>query len=405
MNSAFAVLVPIVLMASLVGTNVGYGQTNTNTVNNNQSQTATAIGGGSANSNADSSSVSEGGAAFAEGGSSVSYSNSISEGGSGVGWSSSVSEGGVGWSDSDSVASVSINTTSISNIKNRVPPMTTYPPYLPLWQHGGWGTIQAYFPNGPTNHDSVYERTFDPSNPEDMRDLRRMLVAQSFNGPLEVLGGVLNGLGTLFGGADRYHRGRGFEITNGLFHRERRPKGKPLYVFIDNSVDADLLEKEGYNYEGRLSLEGTTDRNWDLLYAAAVAEALPWDIDILLISGGMKGVTVGHTTSLSGASGYSQTNYSLSMFGGRSKGVTEGKGEPVLSASAYRFCPELLQRRRIPRSLYDRIRLRPKSAPVAVAPARAPAAPAQGLVPEEQATREPQDRAAFSGPVDYVTVK
>jgi hypothetical protein len=131
---------------------------------------------------------------------------------------------------------------------------------------------------------------------------------------------------------------------------------------------------------GRISLEGSHKRNWDHVYNAAIAEALPWDVDVLLISGGMKGVTVGSTTSISGGGGYSQANYSLSLLPGNSRGVTEGKGEAVMSATAYRFCPEMLERRRLPESLYDRIRLRPQAAaavsPQGQAVARPPAAAA-----------------------------
>jgi peptidoglycan hydrolase-like protein with peptidoglycan-binding domain len=76
---------------------------------------------------------------------------------------------------------------------------------------------------------------------------------------------------------------------------------------------------------------------------------------------------VGSTTSISGGGGYSQANYSLSLLPGTSRGVTEGKGEAVMSATAYRFCPEMLERRRLPESLYDRIRVRPQVA-AAVSP-------------------------------------
>jgi hypothetical protein len=88
-----------------------------------------------------------------------------------------------------------------------------------------------------------------------------------------------------------------------------------------------------------------------------VAEALPWDVDILLVSGGMKGVTVGsNLTFPSGAAGYSQSNYSLSLFGAAATGITEGKGKAVVSGEAYRFAPLAVERRRIPEALYDRIR-------------------------------------------------
>jgi hypothetical protein len=203
----------------------------------------------------------------------------------------------------------------------------------------------------------VYERTFDPGDPDDMKELRGVLTSLPHEGPLEILGGLLNGVWALFGGPDKFHQGRGFEIANAVI-RDRRPAGKPLVVFIDSNVDRDLMQKAGYVYVGRLSLEGKVDRNWDHVYDATVAEALPWDVDILLVSGGMKGVTIGHTVAFpGGAGGYSQVNYSLSLFGGYSRGITEGKGKAILSAEAYRYWPEAAERRRIPRFLYDKVRV------------------------------------------------
>ena len=265
----------------------------------------------------------------------------------------------VGGGDSDSASSsssdVSISSTSVSNYRTRTPPITTFPPYLPYWTHGGWGTIKAYFPNGPNSDDQVYERIFNPGNPVDMKELRGVLESLPYESPLGVFGGFLNGVGAIFGGPDNYHHGRGFEIANSLV-RARRPRGKPLLVFIDSNVDTNLLRKAGYAYVGRVSLEGKVERNWDHVYDAAVAEALPWDVDILLVSGGMKGVTVGSNLSFPGAGGaYSQTNYSISMFGAVSSGITEGKGKALVSAAGYRYWPAATKRRRIPQAFYDRI--------------------------------------------------
>jgi hypothetical protein len=329
----------VVLILLMVTSGVTVGQSmNTNVQSNpSQIQNTQAVGGGYADS--------------------VSNSNAVAV--SSGGESFSLSEGG--WSDSDSSAILVLDTTSISNVKTRTMPLTTYPPYLPMWQHGGWGTIKAYFPNGPTSHDKVYERTFDPESDVDVREVKGILKSLPYSGALEMLGGFLNGVGTWFGGPSQYHHGRGFDIANGVA-RDRRPEGKPLLVFIDSYVDPTLLEEAGYAYVGRISLEGSHKRNWDHVYNAAIAEALPWDVDVLLISGGMKGVTVGSTTSISGGGGYSQANYSLSLLPGNSRGVTEGKGEAVMSATAYRFCPEMLERRRLPQSLYDRIRIRPQTA-------------------------------------------
>jgi len=265
---------------------------------------------------------------------------------------------------------------------------------------------------------------FDTSSEEEMRELRRILTSLPYASPLEMLGGVVNGIVALFGGPDYYHHGRGFEIANSLV-RDRRPKGKPLVVFIDSYIDPQLLREAGYAYVGRLSLEGETDRNWDHVYNAAVAETLPWDVDLLLLSGGMKGVTVGSDMSFPTASlGYSQVNYSLSLLGGRATGITEGKGEAVISASAYRYNPSLLQRRRIPEGLFEKIRRPlpvaaaqnvPIQAGTQVVPAATQASVAQArpAAPQPAATKGPgievskqlYDMAGFAGSVDHVNVK
>jgi len=271
--------------------------------------------------------------------------------------SQNVSVVGVGDSDStsSSASGASITTTSISNYRTRTPPITTFPPYLPYWTHGGWGTIKAYFPNGPNSDDQVYERIFNPGNPVDMRELRGVLESLPYESPLGVFGGFLNGVGAVLGGPDNFHHGRGFEIANSLV-RTRRPRGKPLLVFIDSNVDTELLRNAGYAYVGKVSMEGKVDRNWDHVYDAAVAEALPWNVDILLVSGGMKGVTVGSNLSFPGAGGaYSQANYSISMFGAVSSGITEGKGKALVSAAGYRYWPAAAKRRSIPQAFYDRI--------------------------------------------------
>ncbi|MFQ5772548.1 MAG: hypothetical protein ACE5HX_18570, partial [bacterium] len=110
-------------------------------------------------------------------------------------------------SDSTSKASsdVSISSTSISNYRTRTPPITTFPPYLPYWTHGGWGTIKAYFPNGPNSDDQVYERIFNRRNQDDMRGLRGVLESLPYESPFGVFGGILNGVGAVFGGPDNYH--------------------------------------------------------------------------------------------------------------------------------------------------------------------------------------------------------
>jgi len=317
-------------VSNSVGNNINNGlyQNNVvgNSINNGQLQNVSVIGGG------DSSSVAEGGS------------------------SSSTAYGGSSKSDSSSSSQVNIINDSGSNLKTRTPPLTVFPSYLPYWNHGGWGTVKAYFPNGPNADEQIYERAFDPNDANDMRDLRGVIEALSYEGPLEAIGGFLNGVGAVFGGPDNYHHGRGMEIASSLV-RTRRPEKKPLLVFIDTNVDTNLLREAGYAYVGKVSLEGKIDRNWDQVYDATIAETLPWDVDILLISGGMKGVTVGSNISFPGAAGaYSQANYSVSLFGSVSSGVTEGKGKAMLSAQGYRYWPEAARRRRIPQAFYEKIR-------------------------------------------------
>ena len=325
----------------------------------------------------------------------------------GGGDSSSTAYGGSSKSDATSSSGASINTTSVSNYETRTPPLTVFPSNLPYWNHGGWGTVKAYFPNGPNSDEQIYERAFDPDSDSDMRDLRGVIEALSYEGPLEALGGILNGVGVIFGGPDNYHHGRGLEIASSLV-RTRRPEGKPLLVFIDTNVDTNLLRKAGYAYVGKVSMEGKIDRNWDQVYDAAIAEALPWDVDILLISGGMKGVTVGSNISFPGAAGaYSQANYSVSLFGSVSSGVTEGKGKAMLSAQGYRFWPEAAQRRRIPQAFYNRIRAqlaprltgptaqRQSSSSVGVARQAVPV-PRRKPTPGVEISQELYDMAGFS---------
>jgi hypothetical protein len=274
----------------------------------------------------------------------------------GGGNSSSTAYGGSSKSDATSSSGASVNTSSVSNYEARTPPLSVFPPYLPYWNHGGWGTVKAYFPNGPNNDEQIYERAFDPENEADMKELRGVIESLSYENPLGVIGGLLNGVGVAFGGPDNYHHGRGFEISSSLV-RTRRPEGKPLLVFIDTNVNTNLLREAGYAYVGKVSLEGKVDRNWDQVYDAAIAETLPWDVDILLVSGGMKGVTVGSNLSFPGAAGaYSQANYSISLFGSVSSGITEGKGKAILSAQGYRFWPKAAKRRKIPETFYNRIR-------------------------------------------------
>jgi hypothetical protein len=306
-------------------------------------------------------------------------------------------------------ASASIST--ISDYKTRTPPISMFPHQLPYWTHGGWGTVTAYFPNGPNSDDQVYERRFNPGDPDDMRELRSVLESLSYEGPLNALGGILNGVGVAFGGPDNFHHGRGFEIANSLV-RTPRPRRKPLLVFIDSNVDRNLLKEAGYAYVGKVSLEGKVNRNWDHVYDAAVAETLPWDVDILLVSGGMKGVTIGSNATFPVAGGaYTQLNYSLSLLGGVSSGITEGKGKALVSAEGYRYWPAVVNRRRIPEYLYDRIRLtaqKPQPTPdSAKAAQEVSPAKTKEESPGIRVSQELFDLAGFEEGqrVDYITIK
>lgn len=302
------------------------------------------------NSNSNSSSIGYGGAGGSStayggtGGSSTAYGGSGGAGGSGVGM------GG----DSDAASSASVNV----NYRARTGVVSPQTPYLPYWNHGGWGLSGDYFANGPTEDKSVYERSFNPRDPEDMDQLRSTLEAVPYRGLLSIIPGIFNQIGLVFGGADNYHHGRGFQISNSLV-RDRRPMGKPLMVLYENDIDRRVFKMSNYAYVGKVSVEGHQNRNWDQVYCATIAEMLPWDVDIIIIDGGMKGVSVGSNSSFpNGGAGFSQTNYSLSLLGGLSSGITEAKGKPIISAEAFRYSPRLIFKRSISRQFYSSLESR-----------------------------------------------
>lgn len=292
----------------------------------------------------------------------------------GGGSSSSYSEGGDARSKSSSGASVNYAPSSNSNYETRVQPPGFVPPYLPMWQHGGWGTVEGYFPNGPTTDDGAYERVFNPDDKDDIRMLKRLLRSAPYANGLNAIGGI-------FTSSLKTHRLRGFNIANAVL-RDKRPKGKTIMLMIDDNIDRDLLKKAGYAYVGKISAEGDATRNWDQCYGAIIAESIPWDIDMVLISGGMKGVTVGHNIAFGGGGGYSQVNYSLSLFGSKSSGVTEGKGKPMLSAECYRYNPQLSNKRNKPREFYQMLQARyAQDTPTIQVPGINPALPASAASP------------------------
>lgn len=188
-----------------------------------------------------------------------------------------------------------------------------------------------------------------------MKELKGVIDSIPYEGPLSMVGGLLNCVGTIMGGPDNFHHGRGFDIASTIV-RKRRPNDRPLYILIDSDINRNYLDKTGYIYVGKISIEGTVKRSWDQVYKATIAEALPWDVDLLLISGGMKGVTVGSNLTFPGIAGaYSQANYSISLLGGNATGVTEGKGKAMISAECYRYYPQAARKRAIPEAFYDRI--------------------------------------------------
>jgi hypothetical protein len=333
----------------------------------------------------------EGGNAYSEGG------DSYSEGGESYSGAAAVTGDATSSSSSTSGSSYSalvFNPTSITNYKGRTSPVTTNQPYLPAWNHGGWGILQTYFPNGPSGN-QAYERVFYPDNQEDMQELKGIINAIPYDGPLELIGGTVNGILACLGGPDNFHHGRGFEISNSV-ERKRRPEGKPLLVFIDSNISRDVLKESGYIYVGRVSLESRSERNWDQAYRAAIAETVPWDVDMIIMSGGMKGITVGATTSFPSAAGaYAQTNYSVSMFGGVSTGITEGKGEAQVSAECYRYQPWAIQKRAIPQAFYDKIHTKPvtkqTAAPESTATNSTAKTEASKQAPKQQAAPAPGD--------------
>ncbi len=293
-------------------------------------------------------------------------------------------EGGNANSDSDSGAIANISTNSTSNYQTRTPPIAMFPPYLPTFSHGGWGTIQAYFPNGPNGNDKMYERAFYPKSKSDIKELKSVMNSLPYDGPLSMVGGIFNCVGTIFGGPDNFHHGKGFEISNSIV-RKRRPNERPLYILIDSNINRDYFNQNGYVYVGKISLEGKVERNWDLVYKAAIAEALPWDVDILLISGGMKGVTVGTNLTFPAAGGaYTQANYSVSLLGGYATGQTEGKGVAMVSAECYRYYPHSARKRDIPRAFYERVHAN------AVTPPRAELLPEPEPEPQQSMEKIPE---------------
>ncbi len=279
------------------------------------------------------------------------------------------------------VSVVSLTQRFPDNEKPNMQAPVAYPPYLGMWTHGGWGTLRLYFPNGPATDAAVYERQFNPSDFDDMRDLRGVISSMPHKGPLEVLGAIFN--------PDGYHYGRGVRLLGNSLVRNRRPEGKPLAVINITGVEKGFLKDHGYVYVGTVSMEGDANRNWDQVEICMVQETLRWDVDIVLLNGGMKGITAGSTNSNGGAGAAGQPNYSFSVFGATSKGVTEPKGKAMVSGEGYRLDSKLVAKRGIKVGHYsDLIALRAKSETEAKARAEAEAKAAAQKAAEENQQRQ-----------------
>ena len=313
----------------------------------------------------------------------VADAQSASSSSSGVdnsGNSSNINSNDSGGGTGVSISSINQNFPKADKPNMQAP--SAYPPYLGMWTHGGWGTLRAYFPNGPASDTTVYERQFDPSDPDDMRDLKSVISSMPHKGPLEVLGAIFN--------PDSY-LGRGVRLLGNSLVRNRRSEGKSLAVLNITGIEKGFLKENGYVYVGMVSMEGDADRNWDQTYDCMVREALRWDVDIVLVSGGMKGIPAGSTNSDGGAGVGGQPNYSFSVFGANSKGVTEPKGKAMVSGEGYRLDPKLVAKRGIKVGRYsDLVALRAKTEAEARARAEAEAA-------AHKAAAESQERNGDNG--------
>ena len=207
---------------------------------------------------------------------------------------------------------------------------------------------------------AVYERTFDPGDADDMDELRGIMSGAPYDGPIEFIGGGLQRCGRgPFGDPTT-------TITAGALRSPTPwcgsvgPTGKPLLVFIDSNVDRNLLKRAGYTYVGKVSVEAKETRNWDQAYNAAIVETLPWDVDILLISGGMKGVTVGSNLYVPQCGHGLQPGELLAVADGR---IRQGHHRGQRQArhgrrGAYRYCPRLVNKRRVPTLFYEKMKAR-----------------------------------------------
>lgn len=261
---------------------------------------------------------------------------------SGPGSSSATAQGG----DAGALALSGGSTSSITTISKgseiHTGALGMNPPYLPYWAHAGWGLVEGFSFNSPNRDAEAYECQIDPLNREQMKEIKKALNDIDYKGPFELLGGILSP-GNLTGG--KFNR-----RVNSIIRKPRRP-GQPLVLLIDN-VDYKALEKDGYVYVGEIGIEGGLKHNFDQIYTAIIAEVLPWDVDLLLFSGGGKGVTIGSTRAFPNAAGaYTSTDFSVSSLFGDSQGIVEGSQRQVIKGVAYRKDLARKVERTIPESI------------------------------------------------------
>ncbi len=180
---------------------------------------------------------------------------------------------------------------------------------------------QPRYGNSPSRDVGVYERVFRPNDYRDREKIRRIVQSAPYMGPIECLGGVLNEIGVALGASDRIHYGRGFLISSSV-DRRIRPEGKPIRVLLDRHASPKRLKKAGYNYVGKVYIVGQYNHTWDHVYHVALAEVLPWDVDILVID----------------------TDLNTSRPWMHRCTAPHPCGRPVLSAEAYRRYPRFLSR-------------------------------------------------------------
>ena len=275
--------------------------------------------------------------------------------------------GGTGGTGGSAGAAVNFAPHSTSIVKTReqkvYPPGTSHPFHMYV-NHGGWDLLKGYFVGGPSGDLTVYERQYTPSNKKDMDELYGVLEGMEHDRLIDLPFDILNTAWRLCGWAYTAgqatparlpHRFRGIEVENG-FLKDKRPKDLPLMVFVDGSLNLSKLKAAGYVDVGTTTARAdNTSRTWDQVEASIVAETLPWNIEIIIISGGMKGISVATNDSIPVAIGAGSNDVGFTLQGATAKGATEGVAKAMIRARGYRKDPVRMKRISIP-SKYDAFR-------------------------------------------------